>query len=62
MFSSQMNVQSAGENDDDPLAAIWSLLSPASMSTGAAVAVAALFAMLSRSYYAAAQLMGVVVS
>ena len=39
---------SSGVIDDDPLAAIWSLLPPTSRSTGAAVAVAALFAMSSR--------------
>ena len=53
---------SSGVNDDDPLVAIWSLLPPTSRSTCAAVAVAVLFAMFSRRYCAAAQLMGVVVS
>lgn len=53
---------SSGVNDDDALAAIWSLLPPLSRSTGATVAVAALFAMYSRRFCAAAQLMGVVVS
>lgn len=40
---------SSGVIDDDPLVAIWSLLPPTSRSTGATVAVAALFAMSTRS-------------